>query len=245
MRALRVDGLVNARDLGGHPLVGGGVTPSGVFFRSENLDGVTTRGWEELHALGIRTVVDLRQTGERDRDRTPRPDWLTTTHVDLDGLENTQFWRDYADTGLWGTAAYFLPHLAAMPERAGAALAALADAGEGGVLFHCMSGRDRTGLVAMLLLSLAGAEPEAIVADYLETVRRADALAAATGRENDEPLRDAILARHGTTTEQAFRDALAGLDADAFLAAAGVSASTVQALRTWRGSLDGACLGDR
>lgn len=237
MRALTVDGLVNARDLGGLPLSGGGTTPLGVFFRSENVDAVTAGGWDELDRLGVRTIVDLRQAAERERDRAPRPDWVVTTHVDLDGLENVGFWRDYADNGLWGTAAYFLPHLAAMPERAGAALAAVAEADGGGVLFHCMSGRDRTGLVAMLLLSLVGAEPEAIVADYLETVRNADALAAATGRENDEPVREAILARRGSSTEQAFRDALAGLDIDAFLAATGLSESTVQRLRTWRGAL--------
>ena len=237
MRALRVDGLVNARDLGGLPQTGGGTTPRGVFFRSENVDAVTTRGWDQLRALGVRTVVDLRQDGERERDRRRRPDWLITKHVDLDGLENAGFWRDFADNGLWGTAAYFLPHLDAMPERAGAALAAVADADEGGVLFHCMSGRDRTGLVAMLLLRLVGADPDAIVDDYLETVRNADALARATGRENDEPVRDAILARLGTTTEQAFRDALAGLDVDGFLAAAGLSEGTVQRLRTWRGAL--------
>ena len=236
MRALTIDGLVNGRDLGGHPLVGGGATPYGVFFRSENVDAVTERGWDEMHALGIRTVVDLRQDGERERDAGPRPAWLATVHVDLDGLENTEFWRDYADNGLWGTAAYFLPHLAAMPERAGAALTAVAEAGEGGVLFHCMSGRDRTGLVAMLLLRLARAEPDAIVADYLETVRRADALAAATGRENDEGVRDLILARCGTTTEQAFRDALAGLDVDGLLAAA-VPEPAQEALRTWRGAI--------
>lgn len=237
MRALTVDGLVNARDLGGLPLTGGGTTPLGVFFRSENVDAVTPRGWDELHALGVRTVVDLRQDAERERDRRRRPGWLDTVHVDLDGLENAEFWRDYADNGLWGTAAYFLPHLAAMPERAGAALAAVADADEGGVLFHCMSGRDRTGLVSMLLLSLVGVEPDAIVDDYLETVRRAEALAAATGRENDEPLRDAILARRGSSTEQCFRDALAGLDVDAFLASAQLSQSALRRLRTWRGAL--------
>lgn len=237
MRALAVDGLVNARDLGGLPLVVGGTTPRGVFFRSENVDAVTARGWEELFDLGVRTVVDLRQRAERERDGSPRPDWLVTAHVDLDGLENEEFWRDYADNGLWGTAVYFLPHLAAMPERAGAALAAVADVDEGGVLFHCMSGRDRTGLVAMLLLSLAGVEPDAIVDDYLETVRNADALAQATGRANDEPVRDAILARRGSSTEQAFRDALAGLDVDAFLAEAGLSESAVHRLTTWRVSV--------
>lgn len=237
MRALTVDGLVNARDLGGLPLTGGGTTPRGVLFRSENVDTVAPRGWDQLHELGVRTVVDLRQDGERERDRTRRPDWVVTAHVDLDGLENAVFWRDYADNGLWGTAVYFLPHLHAMPERAGAALAAVADAGEGGVLFHCMSGRDRTGLLAMLLLSLVGADPDAIVTDYLETVRNADALARATGRENDEPVRDAILARRGSSTEQSFRDALAGLDVDTFLAAAGLSEGTVQRLRTWRGAV--------
>lgn len=234
MRALNVDGLVNARDLGGLPLVGGGITPHGVFFRSENVDAVTVQGWDELHSLGVRTVVDLRQDAERERDRRRRPEWLVTAHVDLDGLENVDFWRDYADTGLWGTAAYFLPHLAAMPRRAGAALTAVADADQGGVLFHCMSGRDRTGLVAMLLLSLVGVHPDAILDDYLETVRNADALARATGRENDEPVREAVLASRGSTTEQAFRDALAGLDVDAFIVSAGLSESTVQRLRTWR-----------
>ncbi|GEN79646.1 tyrosine-protein phosphatase [Actinotalea fermentans] len=237
MRALTVDGLVNARDLGGLPLTGGGTTPRGVFFRGENVDAVTTRGWDELYALGVRTVVDLRQDAERERDRRRRPGWLVTAHVDLDGLENADFWRDYADNGLWGTAVYFLPHLATMPERAGAALAAVADADAGGVLFHCMSGRDRTGLVAMLLLSLVGVEPDAIVDDYLETVRNADALAQATGRENDEPVRDAILARRGSSTEKAFREALAGLDVETLLAAAELSESTVQRLRTWRGAL--------
>lgn len=236
MRSLAVDGLVNARDLGGLPLMGRGTTPRGVFFRSENVDAVTARGWDKLHSLGVRTVVDLRQDAERERDRRRRPEWLVTAHVDLDGLENVDFWRDYADNGLWGTAAYFLPHLTAMPERAGAALAAAADADEGGVLFHCVSGRDRTGLVAMLLLSLIGAEPEAIVDDYLESVRNADALAEATGRENDEPVREAILARRGSSTEQAFREALTGLDVTAFLAAAGLSESTVHRLRTWRAS---------
>ena len=48
-----------------------------------------------------------------------RPDWLVTTQVDLDGLENHEFWSGYWDNGLVGTARYFLPHLAAMPERAG------------------------------------------------------------------------------------------------------------------------------
>jgi protein tyrosine/serine phosphatase len=236
-RVLEVDGLVNARDLGGLPLTCGGTTPRGVFFRSENLDAITPNGWRQLRDAGIRTVVDLRQPGERERDHQPRPEWLVTTHVDLDGLENTDFWAGYWDNGLVGTALYFLPHLAAMPERTGTVLTALAEATDGGVLFHCMGGRDRTGMVSMVLLSIAGVEAEAIVDDYLETVRLGDIRAASANRNNDEARIDELLAGHGTTTEQAFRDALAGLDLTTLLSAAGVSGRSQQVLRTWRGRL--------
>jgi protein-tyrosine phosphatase len=233
-RALVVDGLANARDLGGIRLRDGGVTPTGVFFRSENLDQATETGWAQLYAAGIRTVVDLRQPGERALDTRPRPDWLTCVAVDLDGLANTAFWADYWDNGLVGTARYFLPHLAAMPERTGAALAALATAAPGGVLFHCMAGRDRTGQIALVLLTIIGADPEAIVDDYLETVRRSEARAAASGRATEEEASEALCRRLGTTTEGAFRSALAGLDLPAFLAAAGLTASELAVLRTWR-----------
>ena len=115
--------------------------------RSHRADGA------ELHATGIRTIVDLRQPSERARDTHGRPDWITTINVDIDGLENSEFWKDYWDNGLVGTALYFLSRLAAMPERTGDALSALINAPDGGVLFHCMGGRDRTGLIALLLFA--------------------------------------------------------------------------------------------
>ena len=141
-RTLRAEGLVNVRDLGGLERADGTLTPRGVFFRSENVDWLTRTGWRQLYDAGIRTIVDLRQQRERDADTHARPAWLSTVHVDLDGLENTEFWADYWDNGLVGTALYFLPHLTAMPERAGAALSAILNAPPGGVLFHCVGGFD-------------------------------------------------------------------------------------------------------
>ncbi|UYY82455.1 tyrosine-protein phosphatase [Arthrobacter sp. YA7-1] len=237
-RALQADGLVNARDLGGLRRADGTFTPRGVFFRSENVDWLAPEGWQHLYDAGIRTIVDLRQQRERDMDTQERPDWLTTVHVDLDGLENTEFWADYWDNGLVGTALYFLPHLTTMPERAGAALSSIVNAPPGGVLFHCMGGRDRTGIMAMLLLSAVSVQDEAIVDDYLETVRLGDLRAASSNRNNIEPLLNDLCKRHGTTTEGAFRAALDGFDLDGFIEAARLSHEDRAALASWRGNVD-------
>ena len=235
-RALKVDGLVNGRDLGGLQRADGTFTPRGVFFRSENIDWINGNGWRQLYDAGIRTVVDLRQQREHQMDTQERPSWLTTIHVDLDGLENKEFWAGYWDSGLVGTALYFLPHLKAMPERAGRAISALVNAPTGGVLFHCMGGRDRTGLLAMTLLYAVGAKPESIVDDYLETVRLGDVRAASSNRNNAEPLLEDLCRKHGTSTEGAFRDALANFDLDAFLDAAELPEKDREALFTWRGA---------
>lgn len=235
-RAIEIDGLANVRDLGGLPRPDGSLTAAGVFYRSDNVDQITSHGWSQLRDVGIRTIVDLRQPAERARDTSRRPDWVSTVEIDLDGLENEAFWVDYWTTGLVGTALYFLPHLAAMPERAGGVLAALLTARSGGVLFHCMGGRDRTGLIALLLLTAAAVTREAIVDDYLETVRLGDARAAASGRANVEPQIERFCLAHGTTTEAAFRGALTGLDLNGFLDAAHFSESARGALRTWRGA---------
>lgn len=236
-RSLDVDGLVNARDLGGLRCADGTVTPRGVFFRSENVDWIRPAGWDELRALGVRTVVDLRQPGERARDVQARPAWLNTVAVDLDGLENAEFWKDYWDNGLVGTALYFIPHLMAMPNRAGCVLSALARAPAGGVLFHCMGGRDRTGLISLLLLAAADVETEEIVSDYMETVRLGAVRAAAADRNNAEPMIEQLCATRGTTTEGAFRDAIRQLDLARFYIAANMDPHDVTAIRTWRGNI--------
>src|SRR6185503_1418115 len=52
------------------------------------------------------------------------------------------------------------------PERSARVLSAIASAPAGGVLVHCVGGRDRTGQITMLLLALAGVAPDVIAADY-------------------------------------------------------------------------------
>lgn len=242
-RTLHVDGLVNARDLGALRRRDGSTTPAGVFYRSENIDRITPVGWSQVFDTGIRTVVDLRQPGERAQDTNPRPSWLMTIPVDLDGPVDTPFWADYWDNGLCGTALYYLPHLRALPERSVAALSAIVNAPAGGVLFHCASGRDRTGLIALLLLTAIDTDENAIVDDYLYTVRLSEVRAVHSNRTNEEPLSEALCHEHGTTTEGAFRDAAQQLDLHEVLRAGRMADDSREALRTWRGHVARVSLG--
>ena len=234
---MAIEGLVNTRDLGGLPLRNGGETPYGVFFRGENVDHLSPHAWEELQRLGIRTVVDLRRVDERESDTGSRPAWITTVSVDLDALEQEAFWARYWHNKLVYTALYYLPYLQEIPQRAAMALEAIASAEPGGVLFHCMAGRDRTGMVAMLLLAAANVEPEAIVDDYMESVRRGEIRALARGTANDEPWIEDFCKSLGTSTEGAFRSAISGLDLDAMLDHSVTSIDTRVAIRTWRGTI--------
>ncbi|GAA3341383.1 tyrosine-protein phosphatase [Curtobacterium pusillum] len=237
-RTLRADGLYNGRDLGGLRLRNGSTTPTGRVFRSEGVDRLTAAGWDALHDAGIRTVVDLRAPSETARDTGVRPEWLTTVVVDHDGLDVApSFWEAYWETGLVGTPLYYGPHLAELPERTGEALRAIARAEPGGVLFHCAGGRDRTGIVALALLTIAGVEPEAIVADYLATVGNAPALLASIGVPANEDRIEALCAEHGTTVEDAFRAVVDGLDVDRFVERSGLDTADLEALRTFRAAV--------
>ena len=74
--------------------------------------------------------------------------------------------KRWAVTNLWGTPLYYREALERWPERHVAAIKTVAQARPGGVLFHCIRGHDRTGIIALLLLALVGVRPEDIATDY-------------------------------------------------------------------------------
>ena len=163
---LSLPGLFNARDLGGYPTTDGALTRSGSLVRADDLAQLSTEGLKALEAYGIRTVLDLRWPEEAARDPNPVPQALPHVHfVHVSLLTHTEEeWRlrsrDVAKE-LW--KCLVLEHVGHELRRV---LGLIADAPPAALLFHCVAGKDRTGLIAALLLALADARPAAIAEDY-------------------------------------------------------------------------------
>lgn len=227
-RHLEWAGCYNVRDLGGLPTRDGGLTRPAAVVRADSLDRLTAQGWAALYAYGIRTVVDLREDEERSTTVT-RPDGIRVVHVPLDDNADTAFWSWCLDDDADGTPLYYRPFLEHKADRCVAAIAAVATASPGGVVVHCGIGRDRTGLVALMLLALAGVEPEAIVADYTVSGERLKSYFKRP-RPGD-PIAER-LAERGTTIAEVLTELLTEVDIEACLAAAGLGAAELRALRT-------------
>jgi protein-tyrosine phosphatase len=178
-RRLDWAGALNVRDLGGIPIEGGGETRFGELVRADNIRLMPDDGWRALADHGVTRIVDLRWPEELAAD-PPRDVDIDVVNVSLFGDLDPNF-DDPIDEYVPAddAAGYF----GWMYERAweahrteiGRALAAIADAPAGVTLFHCYAGKDRTGLVAALLLRLAGASIDDVAADYALSADKLDA----------------------------------------------------------------------
>ena len=105
-------------------------------------------------------------------------------------------------------------------KRHAAVISAIARAQPGGVLFHCIRGNDRTGIIALLLLALVGVTPDDIIADYELSFEL-----------SPDPYRDELLAREHSSVREALLSALEGLNIDGYLSMGGVSQDDLAAVR--------------
>ncbi|MET9295032.1 tyrosine-protein phosphatase [Streptomyces sp. NPDC003077] len=170
--------LHNFRDLGGYPTTDGQAVRWGRIFRSDSLGKLGGGDWERFLGLGVRTVIDLRYPWEIDaKGRVPEHASFAYHNFSIEH-------RPYDQAGL-GPEVEVGPFLA---EKYGEVthdgvkelrrtLEAIAT-GDAPVVFHCQSGKDRTGLVAALVLDLLGVPEARIVEDFTLTERATEGLLA-------------------------------------------------------------------
>jgi hypothetical protein len=176
----------------------------------------------------VRTIIDLRNDDELRPDVAPRPADVATLHLALDGIEDAEFWERWKEQA---PPLYYGPFLGRFPGRVVAVMAAVANARPGGVLIHCVGGRDRTGLVAMLLLAVAGVGADAIADDHALSAERLVEMYAHTGEPDQGELIDGFLEREGTTARELILTTLASLDVEGYLRAAGLAEDDLAAVR--------------
>ena len=170
------DGLLNARDLGGHPTEDGGETRWGSIVRTGSVRQLSNEGWQAVVDYGVRTVVDLRSEEELAAD-PPAELPVDAVHVPFFGDRPDVFEEvEQASVGAANHAEatrevylIFLEHFRA---NVAAAIRAVGQAPAGGVVVHCHGGKDRTGLVTAFLLRLAGVPIDEIATDYALSEQR-------------------------------------------------------------------------
>jgi protein-tyrosine phosphatase len=166
-----LEGACNLRDLGGLPVVGGGVLRHGVLFRSGVLTYLTDADHAALEPLGLRAIVDLRRTDEiaAEPTRWPRPVRIVSFVEDA-SIARAQAgapWEKVTSregilqimrSAYQSMTEWLKPHL-------GAIFQLLAEE-ETPLLFHCAAGKDRTGFCAAVVLLGLGVAPDAVREDY-------------------------------------------------------------------------------
>lgn len=261
-----LDGTFNFRDLGGMPAAGGSIR-HGVLYRSDAFGGLTPEGLAQLAASPIGTVVDFRTPAERQMapDRLPTERAITLIELPMlqgeaQGAAKAAGASDSAtstpDRAAAAAAAQAaIASLPTLPEMyvgmlksGGAAFARVAEliaaetpgAPHDAVVLHCTAGKDRTGVSTALMLLAAGADRDAVVADYASSAAnlagpwadRMIGMVEKMGATVTPALREVITG----TPPSAIETALAWVDANhgsaaGYLAASGVDAATLAALR--------------
>jgi len=181
-RLLPLNSIYNTRDLGGYETQEGSYTKTHKYIRAATPAHLSEEDKAYLYDYGVRIIVDLRGKNEIIQAPNQMRDYkdIQYYHIDLFGDENAavvpqngmQFkdmgdlyclMLDHLQSNIKAVFDLFLKHL------------------DKTILFHCSAGKDRTGVIAALLMDLAGCHPYDIVKDYSESY------------ENNKPIYDELL----------------------------------------------------
>lgn len=178
MGHVALEGIFNLRDLGGYETVDGRVVRNGCLFRSDELHALTESDLEVVASLGIRVLFDLRNETERTLKPNPVIDGVEVYERDAPPAEGASLsLEDQIATGITpqrddeefgGVYVFLLTHLADDFRRV---VELAVDAAERPLLYHCVAGKDRTGITSAILLGLLGVDDETILDDYELTTK--------------------------------------------------------------------------
>lgn len=217
-RNLDWDGCTNARDFGGLETTSGRLIRWGAAVCSDDPAKLSPQGWAALYAHGIRTIISLRTDGIEEVDLIV-PDHLEgldALAVAIEDVSDLAFRETWAATDLWSTPLYYQDAIARWPERHAAVFRSIAQAREGGVLFYCARGVDRTGIISLMLLALLGVPHAKNAGDYLLSL---------------DPERDKLLEARNTTAREVILNTLKELDMEAYLLDAGMGPGEIDVIK--------------
>ncbi len=164
--------MYNVRDLGGFATLNGQVTAFGRFLRADAPGRVSKSDMQQLLDFPVRTVIDLRsasEIGDQPNAFSSQPE-VAYFNIPLLGhnLEDSMAAVPLFEDGreVVGLADLYIYLLEQSREPLGRVFSRLAATGQGASLFNCSHGKDRTGLVAALLLLLAGVGDSDIIVNY-------------------------------------------------------------------------------
>lgn len=167
MESLTFATVFNFRDLGGHRASDGRTVHFGRIFRSDSLHRLSTQDGELLAGLGVRTVLDLRRPAEiAEAGRVPESLGLAYHNIHPEH----RLWDPELYDPVAGPQRYLADRYLDMAEEGlvglGGALRLIAEPSHAPVVIHCMAGKDRTGVLCALTLSLLGVPDADIATDY-------------------------------------------------------------------------------
>ena len=213
-RHVEFEHCFNFRDIGGYETADGRRVRRNAVFRSDSLHRLTTADLTRAQDLGVRTVIDLRSTAELTRDGrfAVCDDAVAFHHTPLFEEDTLPFTPAEPGDPEPPPGESYIAMAVAGRDALATALRVIAE-GDHAVVFHCAAGKDRTGILAALVLSTLGVPDEVIIADYTLSDRAlapAIAWAEANDREWAEELATlpSWLLHAPTKVMQAFLDLL-------------------------------------
>ncbi|MBI4580290.1 MAG: tyrosine-protein phosphatase [Planctomycetes bacterium] len=153
-RWIIVDGANNTRDIGGYATMDGRTVKWQTVYRSGELSDLTAAGCEAFRNLRIRRVVNFRNQ------------FLPTVLFDGDSVCVSLASRQTLLPTLVADGGSYVETVRIYAGNYRQAFELLADAANLPLLYHCSSGKDRTGIMTILLLTLLGVDRETVMADY-------------------------------------------------------------------------------